>query len=156
MEKYLMQINVPCGYIQLKLGIQESTKIIHDALYANEANGRRKYLRAFCKDEAHVTMNYKCDEGFFQGQILDISAAGISAKISKFPNFKPHTLLAGVQLNLRGARIMTDAILVGKRGDKPDEYILLFDTTKMKLSSKQTIHRFIKQVLQKYIDELNL
>jgi len=146
MEKYLMDLNVPCGYIQLKLGIQESAKIIHNALYANEANGRRKYLRSFCEDDIHATMNYKCDEGFFQGKILDISSAGIAAKIPKFPAIKPHTLLYGVQLNLKGALVMVDAILVGKRGDDPDVFILLFDPSKMKLSSKQVIHHYIKPI----------
>jgi hypothetical protein len=156
MEKYLMDLNVPCGYIQLKLGIQESTLIIHNALHANEVNGRRKYLRAFCEDEPRATMNYKSDEGFFQGKILDISVAGIAAKIPKFPGYKPHALLAGVQLNLKGALVMVDAILVGKRGDRPDVYIMLFDPSKMKLSGKQVIHHFIKQNLQKYIDQLKI
>ncbi|MDR0602133.1 MAG: PilZ domain-containing protein, partial [Treponema sp.] len=59
MEKYLMKLSVPCGYIQLKLGIQQSTKIILNALEANEARGRRKYIRAFCEDDHSATMNYK-------------------------------------------------------------------------------------------------
>lgn len=156
MEKYLMEIAVPCGYIQLKLGIQESTKIILTALQANEAKGRRKYIRAFCEDDIYTTMNYKCDQGLFQGQILDISSAGIAAKIPNLPNMPPNSLLRGVQLKLHGALLLTDTILVGKRRDDPYVWILLFDPSKMKSDQKLVIHHYIKQNLQKYIDKLKV
>ncbi|MDR1597159.1 MAG: PilZ domain-containing protein, partial [Treponema sp.] len=57
MEKYLMKMMVPCGYIQLKQGVKESTLIIHNALLANEAKGRRKSFRAACEDNSG-TMNF--------------------------------------------------------------------------------------------------
>jgi hypothetical protein len=156
MEKYLMEIAVPCGYIQLKLGIQESTKIILSALQANEARGRRKYIRAFCEDDVNATMNYKGAEGFFQGKILDISSAGIAARIPKFPDIPPNSLIRDVQLKLRGALVMTDAVLMGKRRDDRDVCILLFDPSKMNPDSKLVIHHYIKQCLQKYIDQLKI
>ena len=156
MEKYLMEMAVPCGYIQLKLGIQESTKIILNALQANEARGRRKYIRVFCEEDANATMNYKNEDGLFQGKILDISSAGIAAKIPKFPDIPPNSLLREVQLKLRGALVMTDAVLMGKRSDDPNVWILIFDPAKMNLDSKQIIHHFIKQCLQKYIDHLKI
>jgi hypothetical protein len=156
MEKYLMDLSVPCGYIQLKLGIQESTRIILNALQANEARGRRKYIRAFCEDDIHATMNYKDPEGLYQGKLLDISSAGIAAKIAKFPAQAPNTVLRDVQLKLRGALVMTDAILMGKRRDDQDVWILLFDPAKMNQDNKLVIHRYIKQCLQRYIDQMKV
>jgi hypothetical protein len=156
MEKYLMDISVPCGYVQLKLGIQESTRIILNALQANEAKGRRKYIRAFCEDDINATMNYKGGEGFFQGKILDISSAGIAAKIPRFPDMPANTVLHGIQLKLRAVLVMTDMILMGKRRDDRDVWILLFDPAKMDQDNKLIIHHYIKQSLQKYIDQLKL
>jgi len=158
MEKYLMKLSVPCGYIQLKLGMQESSKIILNALYVNEAKGRRKCIRAFCEDEVSTSMNYKSDEGlFFQGQILDISSAGVAARIPKFPAMLTlNTMLRGVQLRLKGALVMVNAILVGKRSDDINVCILVFDPSSLNPANKQVIHHFIKQNLQKYIDNLKV
>jgi hypothetical protein len=156
MEKYLMEISVPCGYVQLKLGIQESTRIILNALQANEAKGRRKYIRAFCEDDIHATMNYKGPEALYQGKLLDISSVGIAAKIAKFPDQDANTVLKNVQLKLRGALVMTDTILMGKRQDDQSVWILLFDPAKMNQDNKLVIHRYIKQCLQRYIDEMRV
>jgi hypothetical protein len=156
MEKYLMEISVPCGYIQLKLGIQESTRIILNALQVNEARGRRKYIRAFCGDDIYAAMNYKSPEGFYQGKLLDISSAGIAAKIAKFPDQAANTVLHDVQLKLRGALIMTDTVLMGKRSDDQDVWILLFNPAKMDQDNKLVIHRYIKQSLQRYIDQMKV
>jgi hypothetical protein len=156
MEKYLMKIAVPCGYVQLKLGIQESTKIILGALHANESKGRRKYIRTFCDNDSFTTMNYKDDRGLFQGQIMDISSVGIAAKVSNFPDMPPKSLLRNVQLNLHGSLLLTDMVLMGKRRDQPSILILLFNPAAIKPEQKQTIHHFIKHNLQKFIDKLKV
>ena len=91
MQKYLMEIAVPCGYIHLKLGVRESTKIMINALEANEARGKRKYIRAFCEDDNNATVNLKGSAGIYYGKILDISAAGIAAKFDKFDDLSANT-----------------------------------------------------------------
>ncbi|MDR2102453.1 MAG: PilZ domain-containing protein [Treponema sp.] len=153
MQKYLMDMSIPCGYIHLKLGIQESTKIILNALIVNEARGKRRYIRASCEDEPNATMNYQTEEGTRYGKLLDISSAGIAVKIDHFGNYPPNTLFRNVQLKLRGSLVMINAILMGKRRDDQDVWIFLFDPH-MTPESKLTIHHFIKQNLQRYIDQL--
>jgi hypothetical protein len=154
MQKYLMDLVVPCGYIQLKLGVKESTRIMLGALEANEARGRRKYIRAFCQEDVNATVNIKGSGGFYYGRILDISAAGIAAKFDKFEDLPPNSKLREVQLKLRGGLVLTDAILMGKRED--DVMILLFDVPRMNPDHKLTIHRFIKYTLQHYMDNLKV
>ncbi|MDR0623601.1 MAG: PilZ domain-containing protein [Treponema sp.] len=156
MEKYLINLSIPCGYVQLKLGIQESTRIILNVLQANEAKGRRKYIRAFCEDDVNATMNYKGPEGLYQGKLLDISSAGIAAKIANFPDQPVNTVLRDVQLKLRGALVMTDVIIMGKRQDDRNVWILIFDPAKMNHDNKLVIHRYIKQCLQRYIDQMKV
>jgi hypothetical protein len=156
MEKYLMELSVPCGYIQLKLGIQESTKIILSALQANEARGRRKYIRASCANDNFATMNYKYAEEVFQGKILDISSAGIAVKAPNFPPVPTNSVLRGIQMRLRAGLVMVDAVLMGKRQGDQDVWILLFDPSKIDHNNKLVIHHYIKQCLQKDIDELKV
>jgi len=155
MQKYLMEITIPCGYIQLKLGIKESTKIILTALEANEARGQRKYLRADCREDISSTLNYKESMGTFHGNILDISSAGIAAKFDKFAALPNNSVLKDVQLKLRGGLILTDMILMGQRQDDKKVFILLF-TNKLTDDNKRVIHHYIKQCLQRYIDALKI
>ena len=154
MQKYLMDIAVPCGYIQLKLGVKESTKIMLNALEANEARGRRKYIRAFCEDEPNATVNVKSSTGFHYGRILDISAAGIAARFEKFDDLPANTKIKEMQLKLRGGLVLTDAVLMGRRDD--NVCIFLFDVPKMNPDHKLVIHRFIKHTLQHYMDNLKV
>ena len=153
MRKYLMDMSIPCGYIQLKLGLQESTKIILGALEANEARGRRKYIRAICEDDINATVNYKGDSLIHHGKILDISSAGIAARFEKMNSLTLNSVLRGMQLKLRGGLLMTDMVLMGQRHDDSRVNILLFDS-KLSTENKLVIHRYIKQCLQKYIDAL--
>ena len=156
MQKYLMDLAIPCGYIQLKLGLNESTKIILGALEANEARGRRKCIRADCHDDISSSLNFKGDlEEIFHGSIMDISSAGVAAKFDKFVNLPTGSVLKNVQLKLRGGLVMTDMILIGQRQDDKHIHILLFDA-KLSTENKLVIHRYIKQCLQKYIDALKV
>jgi L-rhamnose mutarotase len=155
MQKYLMDLAIPCGYIQLKLGLHESTKIILAALEANEARGRRKYIRAECEDDINALMNFKEDLNIFNGKILDISSAGIAARVEKSPALTPNSVVHSVQCKLRGGIFMTDMVFVGTRRDDKSNYIFLFDP-KMSQDNKLAIHRYIKLCLQKYIDALKV
>jgi len=152
MEKYLMKHSVPCGYVQLKLGIKESTKIMLGVLEANESRGRRKFIRAFCEDEPLATVNVKSSNGLYHGKLLDISASGMSVRFDKFGAPLPKSIVKGMQLNLRGSLVLTDVVFAGKRHD--NVYIFLFDINKMKPEHKLNIFKFIKHSLQRYLDNL--
>jgi hypothetical protein len=154
MQKYLMDITVPCGYIQLKLGIKESTRIMLSALEANEARGRRKFIRAFCQDDVMATVNFKGTNGsLFNGKILDISAVGIAAKFEKIEDIPVNAVLKEVQLKLHGSLVLINMIFMGKRQD--NVVVLLFDA-KMDQGKKATVHRFIKYTLQHFMDNLKV
>ena len=155
MQKYLMELAIPCGYIQLKLGLQESTKIILTALEANEARGRRKHIRAECEDDMNATVNFKDHAGLNHGKILDISSVGIAAKFDKSMNMAINSTIKDVQLKLRGGLVLTDMIYMGQRRDNKFVWIMLFDN-RVSPENRLTIHRYIKQCLQKYIDSLKV
>jgi hypothetical protein len=153
MQKYLIDIAVPCGYIQLKLGIKESTRIMLSALEVNEARGRRKFIRADCSGEANATVNIKGTMGMYYGKILDISAAGIAARFDKMEDYASGGLIKEVQLKLHGSLVLVNMTFMGKRAD--NVCVLLFDA-KMDQDQKLVVHRFIKYTLQRYIDNLKI
>jgi hypothetical protein len=154
MEKYIIDIGIPCGFVHLKVGVKESTKIVMQALHANEARGRRNSIRISCSADSNAAMNYKApSQTMYYGKILDISSAGFAAMIPHFEQFLTNTMLKEVQLILHGSLIMVDAILMGGRKDNPNIHIFVFDP-KMTPYNKLTIHRFIKQSLQRFIDQL--
>jgi hypothetical protein len=153
MEKYLMKMAVPCGYIQLKLGVPASTRIMLDVLQANEARGRRKFIRADCEDDA-ATLNYKDELGIHYGKILDISSAGMAVKIEKF-GYPANSKLKNIQLKLRGSLVMVNAILMGSRQGDESVRIFLFEPG-LSIENKLIIHHFIKYSLQRFIDNLKI
>lgn len=155
MKKYLMELGIPCGYIQLKLGLKESTKIIITALEANEARGRRNSIRADCEDDNYATVNFKTNSGFYSGKILNISSAGIAAKFDRDASYPKKTLINGVQLKLHGGIVMATMMYVGERENQRNVQVLIFDD-KLSAESKLAIFRYIKQHLQKYINGLKL
>jgi hypothetical protein len=155
-RKYAVDLALPCGYVQLKLGVKESTKIMLDALQANQAKGRRRFLRAVCEDDVQATFNYKDTDGtIFHGKLLDISSAGFAAKIENFSHFPHNSLLRNVQLKLHASLIMANAVLMGNRRDDADVYILLLDP-RMHQEHKVILHHYIKQSLQRYIDQIDV
>lgn len=160
MEKYLVKLAVPCGYVQLKSGIKESIKTMLATLEANKARGRRKFIRVSCEDEFAATVNFQAPKGTLQGspsgsydgKLLDISASGIAARFDSLEYLPPKSLIRGMKLNLRGSLALIDAVFMGKR--QLNVYIFLFDAARMKPEHKKVVCRFIKYKLQHYIDNL--
>jgi len=155
MKKYLMEMVLPCGYIQLKLGFEESKNIILHALEANEAQGRRKCIRAECEDDINAIINFKGDTVLLQGKILDISSTGIAARLQSRADLPSNSLIRNVQLKLRGGILMSDMIVMGQRINDNGVYIMLF-ASKLPEDDKLVIHRYIKQRLQKFIDAVRV
>jgi hypothetical protein len=155
MQKYLIDMALPCGYIQLKLGVQESTKIILNALESTEARGRRSNIRVDCSDDISSILNYKGELETYRGKILDISSVGVAAKFEKLDDHAVNSVMRNVQIKLRNGMVMTDMIFMGKRRDNKQVYIMLYGS-KLSKEDKLVIHHYIKNCLQKYIDQLKV
>jgi hypothetical protein len=155
MQKYLMDIMVPCGYIQLKQGVKESALIIRKALLANESKGRRKSFRAVC-EEGSGTMSFTGSSGTITGSLLNISNAGFAARMENSYPLEKNALLRGVQLKLRGVLATVDLIYLGPRSDTVDVWILLFDATGLRAEARVTINHYMKLCLQRMIDTIEV
>jgi hypothetical protein len=155
-HKYVVGLGIKCGFVPLRAGVKESTKLVMQSLHANDARGRRNSIRVTCQSDANATMNYKSPmQSMYYGKISDLSSAGFAAMIPNFEGFSSNTMLKEIQLILHGSLVMVDAIFMGDRKDNPNVHIFIFDP-KMTPYNKLTIHRFIKQCLQRTIDQLTV
>ena len=72
-----MDIGIQCGFIMLVPRLENLVNVFTKILNANEARGRRKYIRAKCKPDRD-TFNIKIENDLITGGILDISIAGMA------------------------------------------------------------------------------
>jgi hypothetical protein len=151
-RKYLMDLMIPCGFIQLKLGLAEGTRIILRTLEANEARGRRRYVRARCADPRRATFNVSIDGTMVNGSILDISAAGMAIKFDSALPRKAGAHLVDMQLRLKGTLCRISGTLAGTVRAQPDCHLLMFDTP-LDEQTTAKIHRFIFHTLQEEMGE---
>ena len=153
-KKYLMDIGIGFGFIKLKLGLDESTKILLTTLKASEAKGRRKFVRASCRTDLLAAVNIR--EGRIQvtGQLHDISVVGFSCAFDTDPFFKRNAVLHDVQLKLRATLLMVEAIVFGTRLDEDGRtvYVCIF-TQSLDTAGREKIRAYIQTSLQAEIEQ---
>jgi hypothetical protein len=151
-RKYLIEVGIPCGYIQLKLGLAEGKDIILRTLSANEARGRRRYVRARCSDPRKAAFNVTVRGAHLTGQVLDISVAGMACRFDATVRFRPRELLDDMQLRLRGTLCRLAATLADTAHAEGDRFLLMFNAP-LSDEVRAKIHRFIFLSLQEEMGE---
>ena len=151
-KKFLLDLGVECGFVQLKLGIKQSEEIILKVLEANEAKGRRKFVRVYCGDDPRVLVKINYQENDYEGQIIDLSSVGIACKFSSAVPASNKEVLKNIQLNLRGSLLTVDGIILGRRNDDEKILIILFNPRPSE-KDLEKIYMFIHRMLQRSIDE---
>lgn len=151
-RKYLMEHMVPCGFIKLSLGLAESTSIVLKVLEANEARGRRKYLRVHCGD--NTKLNLKMGSDVVEGKIIDISSVGMACTLKTAVELKLHSVLDSIQLQLKGTLCLVNGVVMGSRpldDGSGKAYVVLFDP-KMAPVQREKIRGYLQWALQASID----
>jgi len=151
---YLMEIGVRCGYVKLKLGAEASLKILTATLQANEAKGRRKYIRANCANDQLALLNIRHENGSCSGRMRDISVAGFSCVLDPDPNFMKNIKVDDIQLKLRGVLLKVEGIVFGFRKEADQVvYVFLF-TNRLDDIGRDKIRKYIQIALQAEVDLL--
>ncbi len=153
-KKYLMDIGIQCGFIRLKLGLEESTKILISTLQANEAKGRRKYVRANCSGDTLTSINLREGAETSTGTIQDISVVGFSCILEPDPGFKKNTILHDIQLKLRANLVKAEAVVFGNRlVDGHNQYVMLL-APRTEPIVRDKIRSYIQFALQTEIEQI--
>ncbi|MDA3811050.1 MAG: PilZ domain-containing protein [Spirochaetaceae bacterium] len=152
-QKYLMDIMVPCGFIRLKLGTNDSTQIIFKTLDANEVKGKRKFVRASC-DSDKATLNVSHNGNIYSGNIVDISSVGMAITFNDTIALEKNTYFKDIQLKLRGILLRVSAVVIGFRiiDEEKTIYVLLFDqyvTTQIKSKLRAYINRTLQHEMER-------
>lgn len=151
-QTYLMDIGVTGGYIQLKLGLRESLKIILKTLMVNEAKGKRKFVRAKIPPASNTQFNIEIFGKNQSGRIIDISTAGMACMFDSQLDIPVRTPLENLQLKLRGKIIMVSGLVAGRRVDDEERlvYVVIFNSY-ISSDAKKNISNFIYHTLQNEI-----
>jgi len=149
---YLMDLQVPCGFIKLSLGLVESTRIILAVLEANEARGRRKFLRVHCDDRAGL--NFVTKTGMVEGRIVDISVVAMSCTLAPERHWENHSVLESVQLKLKGSHCLVRGIVMGNRLNQSGEkvYVVIFDPKSLTDHERDNIRNYMQVALQSFVE----
>lgn len=154
-QHYLMELNLPCGFIQVNQNLKESTGIIAKTLEANEVRGRRKFIRYIMRPNKFQKMNLSCNGKIVHGELRDISAAAMVVSLDDQPCSKEKGApIDDIQLNLSGKRVKASGALFGSRQQPGQEslYIISFNQ-KLGLKPISDIRMFIHKSLQKEMEE---
>lgn len=153
-KNYLLNLGIECGFIVIKLGASKTTEIILRTLEANEARGRRRYVRAICAPDATECI-CALDDETLRGWIRDLSSVGMSAAFSSEIVPKPGTRLKNMQLNLKGVRIFLNGVIVGTNNAPGIGMvsIVMFEPGSINDDRRAKLRTFIRKTLQFNMDK---
>lgn len=113
-RKYLYEMGLNCGCIQLEYQKKTNFEIIAKILYANQAQGRRKNIRALCTKACTFQGSWNNYE--FSGTLQDISLSHFSFVFPEGKlNAQIYEKLTNFHFNIRGFIFRSDALLMMKR-----------------------------------------
>lgn len=113
-QKYLFELGLNCGCIQLEYQKKQNFEILEKILYANQAQGRRKTIRALCTSSCTYSCTYQGQ--LFNGVLQDISLSHFSIVTpeSQMP-IKLYEKISDFHFNIRGFLFRSDAVLIMDR-----------------------------------------
>jgi hypothetical protein len=113
-RKYLYEMGLSCGCIQLEHQKKNNFEIIEKILYMNQAQGRRKTIRAICPKSC--TFSFTIDERNYSGNLQDISLSHFSFTCPEgYFNSQMYEKIEDIHFNIKGYIFRSSAILIMKR-----------------------------------------
>lgn len=115
-RKYLYEMGIRCGCIQLEYQKAHNFDLVAKILYANQAQGRRKTIRALCTSACTYTYTYGQFKDSMTGVLQDISLSHFTILVSGVGlEIKLYEKLSDIHFNIRGFLFRSDAVLVMER-----------------------------------------
>ncbi|MCQ2591668.1 MAG: hypothetical protein MJ188_02695 [Treponema sp.] len=113
-KKFNFEMGIKGGCIQLEYNQHANFNILAQALYANQAQGRRKNVRAICNK--NYVYSFEKDNFLFSGTLQDISLSHFSFENnSDSLKLEVTDRVQRFQISLNGNLMITPAILIMKR-----------------------------------------
>jgi len=129
-RKYLMDIGCQCGCIQIEYKKASNFEIIQKILYANQAQGRRKNIRAICSKTC--TFSFTKNKYTYTGRLQDISISHFSFVFpAEKVDIADYEKISDFHFSISGFMFRSDAVLIMKRATEEGLlYVFAFVTEK--------------------------
>jgi len=127
-DRFLLDIGITGGCVPLQYSVNRNQSILMNVLAANQAAGRRKFIRMNCGPAFKI--NFLQEDVKVEGIMLDLSISHFSACFEGTdPGWEVGTKVKNVQLRLTGILLMVNVLVVIKRmtHGKPT-YVFFFKT----------------------------
>lgn len=142
--RYLYDMELNCGCIQLEYQKKQNFNIIEKILYANQAQGKRLNIRALCTNACTFSCIY--NDKPVSGCLQDISLSHFSFVMPKEDcDIKLYEKIEDFHLSLRGVMFRSDAVLITKRDVEDDQVLCVF--TFVSPSGASGLEERVKQML---------
>ncbi|MDR1306160.1 MAG: pilus assembly protein PilZ [Treponema sp.] len=151
-NKYANMLKLPGGYTMIHRDLNITVAQILNILNANEAKGRRKYLRAATEKDGQTLVNFPMEGRFLSGTLGDISTAGCSCFFTDDPEFPQNASFSNVQIKLKHTIIHVEVVILGSRLEgKTRIYVALF-SDRISPDTQVKIRKYIQTNLQSRMD----
>ncbi len=129
LERYfLFDVGVQCGCIALEYQKSKNFDLVNKVMFANQAGGRRRNLRAIC--DVTSKANFEFEGVRYNSNISDISLSHFSFVLDKnteLPDIPLYERIDDMFLNFNGVHFRTSCTLILKRVVNDDLlYVFLF------------------------------
>ena len=150
-HQYLYTMGIQCGCIQLEYQKRENFQIIEQVLYANQAMGRRKYVRALCSSNCLFSFNLD-KQGTINDKLTDISISHFSFVVPDGRlTLADYEKVPDIVFTIHGLRFRSDAVLYMTR---PVENGILFVFAFQSKSGQSGLDPVNKQLITPKLYEL--
>jgi hypothetical protein len=132
-EHYLMNLEIQCGFVILKIGASKTAEILAKTLEANEARGRRKFVRADCAQGSGLCA-VDFEGATLRAQLTDLSSAGMAIRFDGGVSLKVGTVLRDISLTVKGQRVLASGVIVAKREEEAGVagiHVIMFDPSSL-------------------------
>ena len=129
---YFKILELQKGFIQLEYQRKFNFEIIARTLFNNQAQGRRKAIRAICSKACTYKFNYGENNDAFFGSLQDISLSHFTILVEDKPlPIKLYEKIHDIHFSIKGYLFQSDAILVMERpvDEKKLLYVFSFVTS---------------------------
>lgn len=118
-------LEIKCGCVQLEYQKNANFWIIQKILFANQAQGRRKTIRALCTKA--YSFNFELDGKMYDGTLQDISLSHFSFVSQKdaIP-LGSYQKISDIHFHLKGLLIRSNAVLIMQREIGENEILNVF------------------------------
>jgi hypothetical protein len=153
-EHYLMNLQVRCGFVILKIGAAKTSEILAKTLEANEARGRRKFVRADCiKGSASCASDF--EGATIRGELTDLSSAGMAVRFEGGISIKVGTVLRDISITVKGQRLLASGVIVAKREESSGNagvHVLMFDPSSLDEARRDKLKIIVFKINQTAMD----